>query len=83
MITLVFVIIIVAVVAIFSIQNSTPVSVMFLSWHFEASLAIIILLSVLTGLIIGMIVLLSIRFVRSSRKKGNQESKGVFKEKRT
>ena len=73
MITIVFIIIIVAVVAIFSIQNAAPVSVMFLSWHFEASLAIIILLSVLTGLIIGMIVLFSIRFVRSARKKERQE----------
>jgi len=72
-ITIVFIIIIVAVVAIFSIQNAAPVSVMFLSWHFEASLAIIILLSVLTGLIIGMIVLFSIRFVRSARKKERQE----------
>jgi uncharacterized integral membrane protein len=72
-ITLIFVIIIVALVAVFSIQNAAPVSVMFLSWHFEASLAIIILLSVLTGLIIGMIVLLSIRFIRSGRKKDKQQ----------
>jgi len=72
-ITLVLVIIIVAVVAVFSLQNATPVSVMFLAWHFEASLAIIILLSVLTGLISGMIILLSIRFVRSARKKERQE----------
>ena len=73
MITLVLVIIIVAIVAVFSMQNATPVSVMFLAWHFEASLAIIILLSVLTGLISGMIILLSIRFVRSARKKEKQE----------
>jgi len=72
-ITLVLVIIIVAIVAVFSMQNATPVSVMFLAWHFEASLAIIILLSVLTGLISGMIILLSIRFVRSARKKEKQE----------
>ena len=77
MITLVIVIIIVAVVAIFSIQNAAPVSVTFVSWHFEASLAIIILLSVLTGLIIGMVVLLSIRFVRSAKKKENQERNNV------
>jgi uncharacterized integral membrane protein len=73
MITIVFIIIIAAVVAVFSIQNAAPVSVTFLSWHFEASLAIIILLSVLTGFIIGMIVLLSIRFARSARKKEKQE----------
>lgn len=73
MITVVFIIIIAAVVAVFSIQNAAPVSIAFLFWHFEASLAIIILLSVLTGFIIGMIVLLSIRFVRSPRKKEKQE----------
>ncbi len=72
MITTILIIIIVAVVAVFSIQNATPVSVTFMSWHFDASLAIIILLSVLTGFIIGMIVLLSIRFVRSAKRKGKQ-----------
>jgi uncharacterized integral membrane protein len=70
---MVFIIIIAAVVAVFSIQNAAPVFVTFLFWHFEASLAIIILLSVLTGFIIGMIVLLSIRFARSARKKEKQE----------
>lgn len=72
MITTILIIIIVAVVAVFSIQNATPVSVTFMSWHFDASLAIIILLSVLTGFIIGMIVLLSIRFVRQAKRKGKQ-----------
>ncbi len=73
MITIVFIIVITAVVAVFSVQNAAPVSVTFLSWHFEASLAVIILLSILAGLIAGIIVLSSIQFARSSRKKAKQE----------
>lgn len=49
-------IIIVAVVIIFSVQNSAPVTVTFLLWRFEASLALIIFCSFLTGLILSWIV---------------------------
>ena len=53
MITLVIVIIAVSVMVLFSVQNAAPVVVAFLSWNFEASLAVIILLCVLTGILIG------------------------------
>lgn len=73
MIVLGLVIFVVAIVVVFSVQNATPVAVSFLSWHFEASLAIIILLAVLAGLILGMIVLSSMRLLRSSRKKRKEK----------
>jgi uncharacterized integral membrane protein len=38
---------------LFSVQNAAPVVVSFLSWKFEASLAVIILLCVLVGILIG------------------------------
>ena len=80
MFTIVIIIIIAAVVAIFSLQNATPVSVTFLSLHFEASLAIVILLSVLAGFILGMIVLLTVRIARSSRKKMKQNREHKIKD---
>ena len=53
MITLILMIAVVSVIVLFSVQNAVPVIVSFLSWKFEASLAVIILLCVLTGALIG------------------------------
>ena len=36
-------------VAVFALQNAYPVTINFLSWQFEASLALVILVSVLAG----------------------------------
>lgn len=69
MITLIFVIIIIVAVAAFSAQNAAPVAVTFLLWHFEASLALIIVLSLLGGIIIGMALLSLLRLRRSVRAK--------------
>lgn len=69
MLTVVFVVIMLALVAVFSVQNAMPIAVTFLSWHFEASLAVVILLSVLAGMVIGMIVVSAIWLQRASIKK--------------
>jgi uncharacterized integral membrane protein len=53
---LVFAVLILAGVTIFSVQNASPVAVTFLFWNFQASLAIVIFLSTLIGVIIGAIV---------------------------
>lgn len=53
MITLVIVLVVVAVMVIFSVQNAVPVAVSFLSWKFESSLAVIIVLSTIIGILIG------------------------------
>lgn len=45
----------IGVVALFSVQNAIPVTITFLFWKFEASLAIVIFLSVLLGVLIGAI----------------------------
>lgn len=71
---LVLIICIVILVAIFSTQNSLPVSVSFLAWKFQASLAIVVFLSVVSGIVIGA---LSSFFIRLSKKHGagkNNES---------
>ncbi len=67
MITLIFVVVIIVVVAAFSAQNAAPVAVSFLMWRFEASLALVIVLSLLAGVVIGMAVLSWLRLRRSFR----------------
>ncbi len=67
MITLIFVVVIIIVVAAFSAQNSAPVAVSFLTWHFEASLALVIVLSLLSGMVMGMMLLSWLRLRRSLR----------------
>jgi uncharacterized integral membrane protein len=69
MITVIVVVIIMVAVAIFSAQNATPVAVSFLSQHFEASLAVVVLLSFLIGMVMGMFVLSMMRLRRSLRQK--------------
>lgn len=54
MFTFILLIIIVLFVIFFSIQNATPVTISFLFWRFEASLAIVIFLSVVSGIVIGL-----------------------------
>jgi uncharacterized integral membrane protein len=69
MITFIFVLVIIVAVAAFSAQNATPVAVTFLIWHFEASLALVIVLSLLSGVVIGMALLSLLRLRRSVREK--------------
>ncbi|HXX57646.1 MAG TPA: LapA family protein [Thermodesulfovibrionales bacterium] len=76
MVTIALLLIIVAFVAIFSVQNATPVAITFLFWRFEASLAIVIFLSVLCGVLITVIVLSS-RSIRRSLKKETKSSVGA------
>ncbi|RJQ50831.1 MAG: LapA family protein [Nitrospiraceae bacterium] len=54
MIAVIIVLIIISVVTVFSVQNALPVIITFLFWKFEASLAIILFLSVLAGAVIGV-----------------------------
>jgi uncharacterized integral membrane protein len=66
--TIILLLIVVAVVAIFSVQNAIPVAITFLFWKFEASLAIVIFLSVLSGMIIGAVVVSLLRMKPSIKK---------------
>jgi len=54
MITLIIVLIIITVVTVFSVQNAVPVVISSLFWKFEASLAIVLFLFVLAGVVIGV-----------------------------
>lgn len=70
MITLIIVFIIITVVTVFSVQNAVPVAISFLFWKFEASLAIVLFLSVSTGVVIGVIAASLFR-MKSPKKKQN------------
>ncbi|HNQ46460.1 MAG TPA: LapA family protein [Syntrophorhabdus sp.] len=54
MVNIIITILIILIVSIFSVQNSAPVAITFLVWQFQASLAIVIFLCVLSGVIIGV-----------------------------
>jgi putative membrane protein len=69
MLSLIVVAIMLIIVLVFSVQNAGPVAVSFLSWRFEASLAIVIALSLLGGMVAGMTLLSWVRLRRASRKK--------------
>lgn len=55
LITLIIVLIVITVVTVFSVQNAIPVAISFLFLKFEASFAIVLFLSVLAGVVIGVI----------------------------
>lgn len=70
---LVLIVCIAVLVAIFSAQNSQPVSFSFLIWTYQASLAIVVFLSVALGVFAGI---LASFFLRLSRKKKTSGGKG-------
>ncbi|MBI5100406.1 MAG: LapA family protein [Nitrospirae bacterium] len=57
----------------FSVQNAAPVIVSFLFWKFEASIAIVIFLSVLSGIIIGAVITSLLRMSRANLQKSKKE----------
>jgi len=58
-ISIVLFLIALAAVTVFSVQNAMPVAITFFFWKFEASLAIVIFLSFLSGCILtGLVVML-------------------------
>lgn len=71
--TIILLLIIVVIVSIFSVQNAMPVAITFLFWKFEASLAIVIFLSVLSGIMTGAIIISLLKIKPSVKKiiKGN------------
>ncbi|NWF76473.1 MAG: LapA family protein [Nitrospirae bacterium] len=68
MATIIVLLIIVFFVAVFSIQNAMPVGITFFFWRFEASLAIIIFLSVLGGMVAGALILSLLRLKPHAKK---------------
>jgi len=51
-------------IAAFAIQNASPVAVKFLIWQFESSLAVVIILSLLAGMVLILLISLPGRIKR-------------------
>jgi uncharacterized integral membrane protein len=68
MATIIFLLIVMLIVAVFSVQNAMPVAITFFFWKLEASLAIIVFLSALCGAVAGGIII-SLLKLKSSDKK--------------
>jgi putative membrane protein len=66
----VLLIIIAVMVIVFLIQNALPVTVTLLAWHFDASLAVVVILSVLVGMVI-----MALLFILAGAKKFFQKKK--------
>jgi len=64
-------------VALFSVQNAVPVAITFLFWSFEASLAIVIFLSALCGMVAGAIIASLMRFKSSAKKESKKPSSDI------
>ncbi|MCX8030048.1 MAG: LapA family protein [Thermodesulfovibrionales bacterium] len=74
MFTIVIVVVIVAFIAIFALQNATPVAISFLFWKVEASVAILIFLCTFAGVITGILIsaLLKLKLSNRSNNKEHQ-----------
>ncbi len=68
MIILILMVVILAAVAVFALQNSAPITVFFLFWSFSASLAAVILLAIGAGIIFSLLVFLWMKVSRSGKK---------------
>ena len=68
--------ILIGVVVLFSIQNAFVVSVSFLFWRAQASLAVVVFFSALSGFLIGIAVTLFLRRTGSEKKRSLQEPPG-------
>ncbi len=58
-----------AFVALFSVQNASPVTLWFFNSRFDASLAIVVFLSMLSGMVIAVLFSIALRIRRSYRGK--------------
>lgn len=76
---LILVLLLISIVVVFSVQNAIPVAVNFLFWKFEASLAIVIFLALLAGLLAGITIDLWLRrrsTLKRQRSAGNELPSG-------
>ena len=74
---LVFIVCVVILVAIFSTQNSQPVSVSLFIWKFQASLAIVVFLSLLSGVVVGVLASFFIRLSKRRKGGGTREPESI------
>jgi len=69
MVIIIILLVLVGIVAVFSVQNASPVAITFFFWKFEASLAIILFLTVIVGIIAGVLIVTVLKIKPSQKKK--------------
>jgi uncharacterized integral membrane protein len=69
MVIIIILLILVGIVAVFSVQNASPVAITFFFWKFEASLAIILFLTVIVGMVAGALIVTLLKMKPSQKKK--------------
>lgn len=79
MLNVVFLLLLIAIVALVAAQNAVPVVVTFLGWGFEASLSVIIFLSVFVGILIAAIFILSGYVKRLVKNKRSRPEEDIHK----
>jgi uncharacterized integral membrane protein len=72
MANVVILLVIVAVVAVISVQNATPVVLTFLFWKVETYLSVVIFLSILAGIVMALIAALSGHLKRFMKNKNSK-----------
>ncbi len=65
-------VLVIAAVVIFSVQNAAPVSVAFLMWRFGASLAVIVFLAFVIGIVVAVIFGLAFRVKSAARRRSQK-----------
>jgi uncharacterized integral membrane protein len=68
MVIIIILLVLVGIVAVFSVQNASPVAITFFFWKFEASLAIILFLTVIVGMIAGALIVTVLKIKPSQKK---------------
>ena len=69
MVIIIILLLLVTIVAVFSVQNALPVAITFFFWKFEASLAIILFLTLIAGMIAGALIVALMKMKSSQNKK--------------
>jgi uncharacterized integral membrane protein len=78
--------IIVAILAVvFALQNAVPITVSFLTWRFESSLALVLLITVALGILMSLLVsvpsmIKTKRMISSQKKRIRELENGLQKE---
>jgi uncharacterized integral membrane protein len=72
MAVLVLLMMLLVLAAVFSVQNAEPAVITFLFWQFEASLAIVIFLTLLCGMIAGVMIASLLRWKPSVKKESRK-----------
>jgi uncharacterized integral membrane protein len=77
MLILCIAVLVIAAVVIFSVQNAVPVSLTFLTWKFGASLAVVVFLAFVIGIVVTAFFSLALRLKSAARRRKAQKAESL------